>query len=50
MEENIIKCNKCGKEYDYNKSLECPHCGRYQDIFDEDFANGQYYPGSETYD
>ena len=47
---DLIVCNKCGQKYDYSISLECAHCGEYQNIEDEDFANGMMYPGHETWD
>lgn len=46
---DIIKCNKCGYEYDYSIHTICPHCGEYQNVEDEDFDNGIMYPGHETW-
>ena len=46
----MIECNNCGELFDYDNLTQCPNCKEYQNIFDEDYANGMMYPGSETYD
>jgi len=47
--EEIIKCNKCGFEYNYSTSTVCPHCGEYQNLEDEEFYTGIMYPAHETW-
>ena len=49
-EREIINCNKCGKEFDYSKTLICPNCCEFQTVEDEDFSNGMMYPGHEAWE
>lgn len=48
-ENEVINCNKCGKEFDYSKTLICPNCNEFQTVEDEDFADGIAYPAHETW-